>query len=117
MSEDGQPAAFDSQFFHDDMDDGADFAFVDDGLGGDDAGGLDDGADDLWAATQGQELKKSRPENVHYAKKAKRVDVKRLKDEIWTGLKIKTAESDTGDESVSFGQAFDYMVLTIVRTV
>jgi condensin complex subunit 2 len=82
------------------MDDGPDFPFVDDGLGGD-AGGIEDDAEDLWAGTQGQELKKSRPENVHYAKKAKRVDVKRLKDEIWTGLRIRTAESDTGDESVS----------------
>ena len=43
--------------------------------------------DDLWQGTQGQELKKSRPENVHFAKKAKRVDVKRLKDDIWTGLR------------------------------
>ncbi|TYJ51401.1 hypothetical protein B9479_008023 [Cryptococcus floricola] len=33
------------------------------------------------------ELKRARPETVHFAKKAKRVDVKRLKDDIWSGLK------------------------------
>jgi condensin complex subunit 2 len=33
-------------------------------------------------------LKKAKPETVNYAKRAKRVDVKRLKDNIWKGLKI-----------------------------
>ncbi|WVR04495.1 hypothetical protein IAU60_001499 [Kwoniella sp. DSM 27419] len=79
-NDDSQPM-FESQFFHDDMDD----AFVDDALGG---SGMDGGeADDLWQATQDQELRKSRPETVNFAKKAKRVDVKRLKDDIWTGLR------------------------------
>lgn len=75
---------FESQFFHDDDD------FVDAAL--DDA----EDADDLRLETQGQELKRARPENVHYAKKAKRVDVKRLKDDIWSdlraGLKIEAPE-------------------------
>lgn len=60
---------------------------MDDNLGYDGDGGLGAEEDDLWQGTQGQELKKSRPENVHFAKKAKRVDVKRLKDDIWTGLR------------------------------
>lgn len=46
-----------------------------------------DEEDDLWAGTQGQLLRRARPENVNFAKKAKRVDVKRLKDDIWGGLK------------------------------
>ncbi|WVQ84851.1 hypothetical protein IAT38_007008 [Cryptococcus sp. DSM 104549] len=89
------PAPFESQFFHDDADD----AFVDDAL--DAVGPVDPGeVDDLWAATQGTELRKSRPENVNFAKKAKRVDVKRLKDDIWTGLKsLVPAEADPAASS------------------
>lgn len=84
---------FESQFFHDDDD------FVD--------AALDDAEDayDLRLETQGQELKRARPENVHYAKKAKRVDVKRLKDDIWSdlraGLKIEAPEfEDERRESI-----------------
>lgn len=78
------PVPFETQFFHDDGDDG----FADDvgGFGAPGAAGPGE-EDDLWQGTQGPELKRSRPENVHFAKKAKRVDVKRLKDDIWTGLK------------------------------
>ncbi|WVQ97904.1 hypothetical protein IAU59_005021 [Kwoniella sp. CBS 9459] len=86
MDFDSQPAPFESQFFHDDGDDG----YVDDALDASDPSGMGmgmDEADDLWQATQDQELRKSRPETVHFAKKAKRVDVKRLKDDIWNGLK------------------------------
>ena len=79
---------FETQFFHDDGDDG--------GFGASgDVGGFDDD-DDLWAGTQGQQLRRARPENVHFAKKAKRVDVKRLKDDIWSGLK--TLVPDPGAE-------------------
>lgn len=82
---------FESQFFHDDDD------FVDAAL---DAEGED--ADDLRLETQGQELKRARPENVHYAKKAKRVDVKRLKDDIWNdlraGLKIEAPDFEGDSE-------------------
>lgn len=42
--------------------------------------------DELLAATQGQSAKRARPDYVQYAKKAKRVDVKRLKDNIWKEL-------------------------------
>jgi len=82
------PIPFESQFFHDDGgdgDDAADYAFVDGDLDLPPETSLDD--DDLLAGTQGQVLRKTRPENVHFAKKAKRVDVKRLKDDIWQGLK------------------------------
>ncbi|WVF69854.1 hypothetical protein IAT40_004635 [Kwoniella sp. CBS 6097] len=98
MDFDSQPAPFESQFFHDDGDDG----YVDDALDASDPSGMGmgmDEADDLWQATQDQELRKSRPETVHFAKKAKRVDVKRLKDDIWTGLKsLIPAEKDETSE-------------------
>jgi condensin complex subunit 2 len=78
----GAPIPFESQFFHDDGDgDVDDDAFVDDHLV------AADEADDLWLSTQGEELRRPRPENVRYAKRAKRVDVKRLKDDIWTDLR------------------------------
>ncbi|POY74947.1 hypothetical protein BMF94_1923 [Rhodotorula taiwanensis] len=41
--------------------------------------------DDLAAATQGQ-LRRVRPEMVSYAKRAKRVDIKKLKDSVWREL-------------------------------
>lgn len=92
-----QPAPFESQFFHDDVDDGASFAGVEDALGLD-MGGLDDNEDDLMAASQAQ-IKKIRPETVHYAKRAKRVDVKRLKDNIWKGLNIAIAAPELQSDS------------------
>lgn len=45
-------------------------------------------------------MKKAKPENVNFAKKAKRVDVKRLKDDIWSGLKVLVPEAPS-DDSVS----------------
>lgn len=94
MDVDSAPAPFESQFFHDD-DGGDDDAFVDDNLAVADE-------EDLWANTQGEQLKRARPENVHYAKKAKRVDVKRLKDDIWADLRDlvdPVPELDPGAES------------------
>lgn len=41
--------------------------------------------DDLAAATQGQ-LRRVRPEMVSYAKRAKRIDIKKLKDSVWKEL-------------------------------
>jgi condensin complex subunit 2 len=95
------PTPFESQFFHDDGDDAYD---------GGPAMELGD-EDDLWQGTQGQELKKTRPENVHFAKKAKRVDVKRLKDDIWTGLRSLVPETpadrlDSDDEVSLVGNLF-----------
>jgi condensin complex subunit 2 len=98
------PTPFESHFFNDPDDDGGDFAFVDDALDG--VTPMDgEEHDDLWAGTQGQQLKRPRPENVNFAKKAKRVDVKRLKDDIWTGLKSLVPDPqdgarDIGDDTV-----------------
>jgi condensin complex subunit 2 len=90
LAQGGGPIPFNTQFFHDDFDDGPGF---DDDLDPD--GGelvipttLDEEGD-LLAATQGP-LKRVRPEFVNYARKAKRVDVRKLKDNIWKGLKIMT---------------------------
>jgi condensin complex subunit 2 len=52
---------------------------------------VDAGEQDLLAATAGQ-TRRVRPEFVNYAKKAKRVDVRKLKENIWRGLDIKIAE-------------------------
>ncbi|KAJ9094193.1 hypothetical protein QFC19_008045 [Naganishia cerealis] len=91
-----QPNGYDTQFFHDDVDDAGDFAEVDDGLLGDTPGGPDE--DDPFAGTQ--DVKRVKPEAVNYAKRAKRVDVKRLKDNIWKGLKIPAGtRNDTGTEA------------------
>ncbi|XAO22086.1 hypothetical protein I312_100851 [Cryptococcus bacillisporus CA1280] len=100
------PAPFESQFFQDDddygdMDNDVDFGPIEPNVPV--LPGSDEEKDDLWPGTQ-MELKKARPDNVNFAKKAKRVDVKRLKDDIWTGLKDlvshanKTGDTDTTDE-------------------
>nr|XP_019047383.1 hypothetical protein I302_03996 [Kwoniella bestiolae CBS 10118]OCF26313.1 hypothetical protein I302_03996 [Kwoniella bestiolae CBS 10118] len=97
MDNDSQPIPFETQFFHDDMDDG----YVDDALDAVDSTNMYDPneADDLLQGSQNIELKKSRPENVNFAKKAKRVDVKRLKDDIWTGLKsLVPVEKDSSED-------------------
>ncbi|KXN87652.1 Condensin complex subunit 2 [Leucoagaricus sp. SymC.cos] len=78
---------FNTQFFQDDYDDGPGF----DGPGFDDFGdGLPQDPDedqDLLGPSQYQK-RRVRPETVNYAKKAKRVDVRKLKDNIWKGLDI-----------------------------
>lgn len=43
--------------------------------------------EDLIAATQGT-LKRVRPVHINYTKRAKRVDVRMLKENIWKGLGI-----------------------------
>lgn len=101
------PNGYDGQFFHDDVDDAADFADVDDGLLGETPGADDE--EDLWAGTQ--ELKKAKPETVNYAKRAKRVDVKRLKDNIWKGLKIPARPSK--DETETEVRCYGYNDLDI----
>ena len=74
---------FATQFFQDDFDDGPAF---DDGFDG--VVGLpEENEEDLLAATQNH-TPRVRPPTVNYAKRAKRVDVKRLKDNIWKGLEI-----------------------------
>ncbi|KAG8744178.1 hypothetical protein FRC10_010644 [Ceratobasidium sp. 414] len=80
------PIPFASQFFHDD-DDGDDLPGFDDG--GVPPEGMTSNMDeeDLIAATQGT-LKRVRPEHINYTKRAKRVDVRMLKENIWKGLGI-----------------------------
>ena len=48
---------------------------------------IEPGEQDLLAATQGLS-RRVRPEFVNYAKRAKRVDVRKLKENIWKGLDI-----------------------------
>jgi|SRR6266850_5023710 len=87
---DGSSIPFNTQFFHDDDDDGPGF---DDGFDGDLAGTADPGEQDLLAETQGK-TRRVRPEFVNYTKRAKRVDVRKLKENIWKGLNIPTPEGD-----------------------
>ncbi|KAG6891270.1 hypothetical protein C0995_008522 [Termitomyces sp. Mi166 len=94
---------FNTQFFHDDYDDGPGF---DDGFDGDGGGEpeADAGEQDLLAATQGQ-TRRVRPEFVNYSKRAKRVDVRKLKDNIWRGLDIVVAPSKDDDESMDVDES------------
>jgi condensin complex subunit 2 len=87
---------FNTQFFHDDDDDVPGF---DDGFDGDLAGTADPGEQDLLADTQGR-TKRVRPQFVNYTKRAKRVDVRKLKENIWRGLKIPTPEQQPADAEV-----------------
>lgn len=67
---------------------------------------LDQGEDDLLqSATQ---LKRVRPENINYAKRAKRVDVKKLKDSIWKELEeVTIAVKEVRLLSLSSSRAFN----------
>ncbi|KAJ7576875.1 condensin complex subunit 2/barren [Mycena floridula] len=85
---------FSTQFFNDDDDDHPGFEF--DGTGGADLD-IDAGEQDLLAATQGQ-TRRVKPEQVKYAKRAKRVDVRKLKDNIWKGLDIVVSHSKSEEE-------------------
>ncbi|KAF8661344.1 hypothetical protein AX16_001439 [Volvariella volvacea WC 439] len=91
---------FNTQFFHDDYDDGPGF---DDGDDGDGPDVPDAGEQDLLAATQGQK-RKIRPETVNYAKRAKRVDVRKLKENIWKGLDIVVAPQHEAEDSMDVDQ-------------
>jgi len=100
MAEDDEskPAPFETQFFNDDDDVPA----FDDLYEGDvdgDGIGQDAGEEDLLAATQGM-TRRVRPESVKYAKRAKRVDVRKLKENIWKGLDIKVSKVEEGDEEM-----------------
>lgn len=55
------------------------------------------GEQDLLAATQGQ-TRRAKPQTVNYAKKAKRVDVRKLKENIWKGLDIVVADVSNDDD-------------------
>jgi condensin complex subunit 2 len=66
----------------------------------------DDGEQDLLAATQGQ-TRRVRPELVNYARRAKRVDVRKLKDNIWKGLGIVVSNDKNDDGEVSMVRIFN----------
>lgn len=98
----GGAIPFNTQFFHDDYDDGPGFDDIYDG-DGDGAVSAADGMNtevsaaeqDLLAAV-GNERRRARPEHVNYAKRAKRVDVRKLKENIWQGLDIVIPPSEEG---------------------
>ncbi|KAG9312930.1 condensin complex subunit 2/barren [Chiua virens] len=92
------PAPFNTQFFNDD-DDGPAFDDLYDGDGdGDGVVPEDAGEQDLIAATQGI-TRRVRPESVNYAKRAKRVDVRKLKENIWRGLEIKVPHKEEQEDA------------------
>jgi condensin complex subunit 2 len=99
---DGLNIPFNTQFFDNDYDDGPGF---DDGFDGDGAAMEDAEEQDLLAATQGQ-TRRVRPEFVNYAKRAKRVDVRKLKENIWKGLDIKVGKpKDEEDDNMDVDDA------------
>lgn len=63
------------------------------------------GGEDPISATQSQaalpSLKFVKSEAIHYEKRAKRVDVKKLKDNIWRDLTTSTAAAETAAPSAS----------------
>lgn len=86
LAVDGGAIPFNTQFFHDDYEDGGGYedVFEGEGRSGVDAS-VDPEEQNLLAATEGQS-RRIRPEFVSYAKRAKRVDVRKLKENIWKGL-------------------------------
>lgn len=88
---------FNTQFFHDDFDEAGGFDDVFDGAEGTTGSAIEPGEQDLLAATQGL-TRRVRPEFVNYAKRAKRVDVRKLKDNIWKGLDIVVPKVEDQEE-------------------
>lgn len=93
----GGAIPFNTQFFHDDFDDGPGFDDVYDGDGGEAGPSANEEEQDLLAATQDQ-TRRVRPEFVNYAKRAKRVDVRKLKDNIWKNLDIVVPALPEGED-------------------
>jgi len=90
---------FSTQFFHDDFDDGPGF---DDGYEGDATAGADATAapeEDLLAASQDM-TRRIRPQAINYSKRAKRVDVRKLKENIWKNLDIIVKHENDDDDDV-----------------
>lgn len=56
------------------------------------------GEQDLLATAP--QKRRVRPETVNYAKRAKRVDVRKLKDNIWRGLDIIVPEEKEDDDAM-----------------
>ncbi|CDO75813.1 hypothetical protein BN946_scf184951.g11 [Trametes cinnabarina] len=91
---DGGAVPFATQFFHDDFDDAGGFDDVYDG-----GAPVETGEQDLLAATQGQS-RRVKLETVNYAKRAKRVDVRKLKENIWKGLDIVVPPADHDEDAM-----------------
>lgn len=88
----GMPVVpFDTQFFHEDEDGGFDPM----GEATENAMALEPEDEELTT----QALKRIRPEFVNYAKKAKRVDIRKLKENIWRELAIFAAEDEEDPET------------------
>ncbi|KAI0044766.1 barren [Auriscalpium vulgare] len=102
----GGAIPFNTQFFHEDYDDGPGFDDAFDGDGGDLPASAEPGEQDLLAATAGQS-RRVKPEFVNYTKRAKRVDVRKLKENIWKGLDIVIPEAPPGnaDDSMDVDEA------------
>ena len=97
---DDQAIPFNTQFFHDDFDDdGPGFDDGDDGGLGSAAPGAEGDEPDLMATLAGTS-RRVRPQYVNYTKKAKRVDVRKLKENIWSSLDIKVPKLKGPDESM-----------------
>ncbi|KAI0313533.1 condensin complex subunit 2/barren [Amylostereum chailletii] len=114
----GGAIPFNTQFFQDDYDDGPGFDDGFDGEVGDVP--IDPGEQDLLAATQGH-TRRVRPEAVNYTKRAKRVDVRKLKENIWKNLNIIVPEQkedpdamdedeDDGGTDPNEGRVFDSVI-------
>ncbi|KAH7105899.1 barren [Auriculariales sp. MPI-PUGE-AT-0066] len=91
---------FATQFFNDDLDDapGFDDAYDGEGPGPDATVGAPE--EDHLAASQG-ESRRIRPQAINYSKRAKRVDVRKLKENIWKSLGIvvdKVLDEEDEDE-------------------
>ncbi|WAR62763.1 hypothetical protein PtB15_15B351 [Puccinia triticina] len=112
---------FATQFFQDEPDDQPDFEEEFDNPVGmtvnlsvdpddttmDDASKTNEDEHDLIAATQNLNVR-ARPEFVNYAKKAKRVDVKKLKENIWKELEELTTEMELeANANVHHGETED----------
>ncbi|CAO1627919.1 unnamed protein product [Parajaminaea phylloscopi] len=93
------PMPLDTQFYHDGDDDGA-FELASaipqtQGTANGDVDMADFEEDELVAHAAA--LKRVKPEFVNYAKKAKRVDIRKLKENIWKELGIEGVIEDEGD--------------------
>lgn len=60
-------------------------------------------------------LKKSKPLYVNYARTAKRVDVKKLKDNLWKSLTLEKGDQVTDEEKVHGVQKFSDIVNNLKR--
>lgn len=78
--------------------------------------GVNDEEQDLLNSSSGL-TRRVRPEVVNYARRAKRVDVRKLKDNIWKNLDIVVPEqSDDGEAMVGLDhlQRSMTLILTVV---